>query len=197
MKKLEQAFYCRDDVVAIAKQLLGKVIWSRIGGQLTAGRIVETEAYAGIVDRASHAFGDRRTERTEVMYGPAGRSYIYLCYGIHQLFNVVTNEAGIPHAVLIRALEPVSGIELMAKRRAMGANDLRLTSGPGKLSVAMGWNKAQNNISLQGKVIWIEDQVEIKGTEIGIGPRIGVGYAGEDTERPWRFWVKGNSFVSV
>lgn len=144
MKKLDQDFYLptgpcgRKGVLQVAEDLLGKVMVTCWEGVETSGRIVELEAYLGVNDKASHAFGGRRTERNETMYARGGVAYIYLCYGIHHLVNVVTNEAGTPHAILIRALEPLSGIPAMLKRTGKRAGDLSLTRGPGNLSKAMG-----------------------------------------------------------
>jgi DNA-3-methyladenine glycosylase len=183
-KKLPRAFYLREDVVAVARELLGKKLVSTIGGVRTAGIITETEAYAGPLDKASHAHGGRRTARNEVMYARGGTSYIYLCYGIHHLFNVVTNAADTPHAVLIRAIHPTEGLELMKQRR--GGTRLT-TGGPGTLTQALGIRTTHNGTDLLGATIYIEDgPAPLPGIIIS-GPRIGVDYAGEDALLPYRF----------
>ncbi|HUP12876.1 MAG TPA: DNA-3-methyladenine glycosylase, partial [Niastella sp.] len=138
MKKLDPGFYDRADVVKIAKELIGKVLVTKLDGIITSGRIVETEAYAGAIDRASHAFGNRRTNRTEVMFQAGGMAYVYLCYGIHHLFNVVTNKEDVPHAVLIRAIDPIHGINTMLARTGKKVADYTLTKGPGNVSKALG-----------------------------------------------------------
>jgi DNA-3-methyladenine glycosylase len=197
MKKLPISFYQRDDVLQIAKELLGKIVLTNWNGVATSGRIVECEAYNGVIDRASHAFGGRRTDRNEVMYEKAGTAYVYLCYGIHHLFNVVTNEKDIPHAILIRALEPIKGIEKMLKRRKKKKIDHTLTKGPGSLSQALGILTKHNGSSLQSKQLFIADDgfVPDKKT-VGVSPRIGVEYSGEAANYPYRFYIKGNPFVS-
>lgn len=194
---LPESFYTRKDVVKIAKELLGKVLVTSFDGMLTSGIIVETEAYAGIGDKASHASGGRRTNRTETMYAQGGTAYVYLCYGIHHLFNVVTNVADIPHAVLIRGLEPLEGIDTMLARRGKEKPEPSLTAGPGALSVAMGIFTTHSGHSLQGPGIWIEDRgIKITAKDIVSGTRVGVAYAQEDALLPYRFSVKGNKYVS-
>ncbi len=191
MTKLNYDFYQREDVVLIAKELLGKVICSNIDGFFTSAIITETEAYAGINDRASHAFGNRRTARTETMYKAGGISYIYLCYGIHHLFNVVTNKAENPHAVLIRAVHPLEGTIFMEKRRKMSASKKSFSQGPGSSSKALGFNIKYDAVDLTENLIWIEDRnIKIRSEEIIITPRIGVDYAGEDAKLPYRFLFK-------
>lgn len=186
--KLARDFYLRDDVVEISGDLLGKVLCTLIEGDVTKVIITETEAYAGVSDRASHAFGNRRTKRTEPLFGQGGRSYVYLCYGIHSLFNVVTNEPGIPHAILIRAAVPLSGVECMLERRGKNKIDKSLLAGPGSVARALGITTQHTGISLVGRQIWIEDQgIEIDRESILVGPRIGIDYAGEDALRPYRF----------
>jgi DNA-3-methyladenine glycosylase len=156
MKKLPLEFYLRDDVVQIATELLGKVLVTQWEGQLTSGRIVETEAYAGQIDKASHAYKGK-TKRTEVMFGEGGVSYIYLCYGIHQMFNIVTNVNGTPHAILIRAVEPMDGIALMLERTGKKVLDHSLTRGPGNVGKAFGFHTSQCGLSLQGENLYIAD----------------------------------------
>ena len=186
--KLVAEFFLRDNVVEISRDLLGKVLCTRIDGQLTQAIITETEAYAGIADRASHAYGDRRTKRTEPMYRSGGIAYVYLCYGIHHLFNVVTNVAGTPHAVLIRAGEPLVGIDTMLMRRNKTHLDRNLLAGPGSTAQALGITVVLTGISLLGSKIWIEDQqIAVPDSKVSVGPRIGVDYAAEDTLRPYRF----------
>ena len=191
-EKLDRSFYLRSDVVEIAKDLLGKSLISNVDGKLTVGTIVETEAYCGRNDKACHAFG-KRTPRTEVMYGVGGHAYVYLCYGIHHLFNVVTNEEGLADAVLIRALEPLYGIEEMKSRRALDSIS-RLSSGPGTLSESLGIKSAMTGIDLLGDTIWITNGMN--NIEIEEDVRIGVDYAGEDALKPWRFFIRGNAYVS-
>lgn len=196
MAKLSNAFYERADVVKIAQELLGKLLVTEIGGLRTSGRIVETEAYAGKTDRASHAWNDRRTRRTETIYSHGGVAYVYLCYGIHHLFNVVTNQREVPHAVLVRGLEPVDGIDTMLWRCGKQKLDATLTAGPGSLSRALGITTALTGESLSGDVLWIEDAPRIPKTQIVAGTRVGVAYALDDAYLPYRFSVKGNKWVS-
>jgi DNA-3-methyladenine glycosylase len=195
--KLPASFYDRPRVVTIARALLGKVLVTEFGGRRTSGRIVEVEAYNGIVDRASHAWSGRRTKRTEVMFGSGGTAYVYLIYGIHQLFNVVTNRKDVPHAVLIRALDPLEGIPVMLQRTGKERLDHTLTRGPGNLSKALGLRTTDTGTSLLGDTIWIaDDGWRAKRGQIVAGPRIGVDYAGEDAALPYRLFIKGNPFVS-
>lgn len=197
MEQLPLDFYTRNDVLQIARELMGKLLVTNIDGKTTSGRIVEVEAYNGIADKASHAFGDRRTNRTEIMYAEGGVTYVYLCYGIHHLFNVVTNKKDIPHAILIRALEPVTGIETMLSRTKKKKLDFSLTRGPGNLSKALGISTLQNGFRLTEKTIYIaDDGLAVARKEIVSSPRIGVDYAGEDALLPYRFYKKANPFVS-
>ena len=197
IKKLDYSFYERTDVVKIARDLLGKLLITAFDEGICSGRIVETEAYRGVVDRASHAYGGRRTRRTEVMFGEAGTAYVYLCYGIHHLFNVVTNKRDMPHAILIRALEPVQGIPLMLQRTGKARADHTLTRGPGNLSRALGLLTHHTGSSLSGEQIFIgDDGYRVPRGGIGVSPRIGVDYAGADARLPYRFFVKGNPYVS-
>jgi len=186
--KLGPDFYLREDVTLIARELLGKVIFTRFDGLLTAGIISETEAYAGITDKASHAYNNRRTKRTEVMFQQGGKAYVYLCYGIHHLFNFVTNQKNIPHAILLRGFIPFSGIETMELRRGVKKKLKGFTDGPGKVSKALGINVAHSGLDLTGDKIWVEDRnFHVSKDEITIGPRIGVDYAGTDAQRPYRY----------
>lgn len=190
MSKLEKDFYLRSDVVKISRELLGKYLFTRINGKTTAAIITETEAYAGVTDKASHAYNNRRTRRTEVMFGEGGMAYVYLCYGIHHLFNIVTNKKNVPHAVLIRAVKPIEGIDVILKRRGHSHLHPRISAGPGTVSQAMGIHTSQSGTSLTGNKIWLEDKgIIIKSKDILITPRIGVDYAGEDAKLPYRFLV--------
>jgi len=189
--KLAPDFYLCDDVVKISRELLGKVLCTNIDGARTEAVITETEAYAGITDKASHAYGDRRTKRTEPMYGPGGTAYVYLCYGIHHLFNVVTNVEGVPHAVLVRAGKPVKGIDEMLLRRNRQKFDKTLMGGPGTIAQALGIKTGMTGTSLRGRQIWIEDRgMSVPDEDVAIGPRVGVDYAEEDAARPYRFVVE-------
>lgn len=196
MEKLPLSFYLRDDVVAISRDLLGKVLVTSWNGELTSGRIVETEAYAGEIDRASHA-SKGRTKRTEVMYGEGGRAYVYLCYGIHQMFNIVANREGTPHAILIRAVEPMEGIDVMLRRTGKKVADETLTRGPGNVGKAFGFHTTQCGLSLLSDELYIaDDGFRPRRGAIGISPRIGVDYAGEHAAWDYRFYLRGNKYVS-
>lgn len=195
--KLPLSYYSNQDVLFLAKDLLGKVLFTEIDGETTAGIIVETEAYFGVKDKASHAYGGRRTDRTETLYSHGGVSYVYLCYGIHHLFNVVTSVEDEPHAVLIRAVEPLIGKEIMEARRNMPASKPSISAGPGSAAKALGIDRSFNRKKLTENEIWIEDHsISYPPDEIIAGPRIGVAYAEEDALLPWRFFVKGNKYVS-
>ncbi len=195
--KLPQSFYVRNDVVQVAKELLGKILVTHFENKITAGRIVETEAYNGPYDQASHAYNNRRTKRTEVMSAYGGVAYVYLCYGIHQMFNVVTNEKDVPNAVLIRAVEPIIGMDIMLERSAKNIHGYDLTKGPGNVAKSFGLHTSHAGISLLSDEIFIaSDNYEIEQNEIMATERIGVGYAQEDALLPYRFIVKGNPYVS-
>ncbi len=197
MEKLPVAFYQRENVLMIAQELLGKLLVTRWNGKLTSGRIVETEAYNGAVDKASHAFGERRTKRTEVMFGPGGFAYVYLCYGIHHLFNVVTNRQGIPHAVLIRGIEPVAGMEYMLERMNKLKPDYTVGKGPGNVSRALGIHTIHTGHSLLGDELYVaDDGMLVEPSHIIASKRIGVDYAAEDAQLPYRFYIKGSAYVS-
>lgn len=197
MPKLHYSFYQQEDVTSLAVQLLGKQLFTLIDGKLTGGTIVETEAYNGILDKASHAYNGRYTPRTKTMYEPGGISYVYLCYGIHHLFNVVTNTKNNPHAVLIRGLEPTYGISTMLERRNMQSIAPRITAGPGALAKALGIDKNLNAKDLLGDEIWIEDSgLHFTPDQIIAAPRVGVDYAEDHALLPWRFYIKGNKYVS-
>jgi DNA-3-methyladenine glycosylase len=194
---LKRSFYTRQDVVLIARELLGKVLVSRFKGITTSGIIYETEAYNGVTDSASHAFGGRRTPRTEIMYRDGGTAYVYLCYGVHSLFNVVTNKTGIPHAVLVRAVEPLEGIEDMLKRAGKSKLTTNIGDGPGKVASLLGIHYSHTGHDLAALPgidstdrIWLEDRgIVIESDSIETGPRIGVEYAGRDAGLPYRFRV--------
>ena len=195
---LPVAFYRRADVIQISRDLLGQYLFTRIGGQVvTGGRIVETEAYAGVTDRASHAYGHRYTRRTAVMYAAGGVAYVYLCYGLHALFNIITGVAGMPHAVLIRALEPTHGIAVMLQRRHKSGVSRMLTAGPGALSQALGISVRHSGQNLQGNQIWLEQGAGFRPQQIRVSPRVGVDYAGVDAKRPWRFRVRASAWTSL
>lgn len=195
-KKLSPTFYRGDDTLDIARQLLGKliVVPDETGRRISA-MIVETEAYLGPADRAAHCHGGRRTARNEVMYAAGGVAYVFFVYGMYHQFNVVTGPRDHPHAILIRGVEPIEGIEVMRERRAP-MKDRNLTSGPGKLCIAMGIDRSFNGEDLGGHKVWIEDYRIFSDAEVATGKRIGIDYAGEDAANPWRFWIQGNEFVS-
>lgn len=184
-------------MLQIAAGLMGKILVTNWEGIITSGRIVECEAYNGIIDKASHAAGGRRTARNEVMYAEGGIAYVYLCYGIHHLFNVVTNEKDIPHAILIRAVEPITGIEEMLKRTGKPKADHTLTRGPGNVSKALGIRTTHSRYPLLSKELYIaDDGFRFGKNQIATSARIGVDYAGTDALLPYRFYIKGNPFVS-
>lgn len=191
-EKPDRSFYECDNVVQVARDLIGMLLVSNEDGVLTAGRIVETEAYCGRGDKACHA-NNKRTPRTETMYGDGGKAYIYLCYGIHHLFNVVTNVKDKADAVLIRALEPVLGLEEMKMRRKVNA---KLASGPGTLTQALGIKTSMDGIDLRGELIWIAKNPFKEKIKIQVDRRVGVDYAGDDALKPWRFLLKDSTFVS-
>jgi DNA-3-methyladenine glycosylase len=192
MKKLNKAYYLQEDVVVIACNLLGKKLCTNINGVYTAGIITETEAYAGANDKASHAYNNKRTPRNEVMYHRGGKGYVYLCYGLHHLFNVVTNVQDVPHAVLIRAIKPVDGIEHILKRRKHKTLAKNTSGGPGTVSQALGISTKLNGVDLTKNIIWVEDAgITFTKKQITTTARVGVNYAGEDAKLPYRFLVKG------
>lgn len=197
MGKLSASFFTRPDTLTIAKELLGMFLVTDFQGGRTVGKIVETEAYLGVNDRACHAWNGRRTARTEVMYQSGGVAYVYLIYGIHHLFNVVTHQVDRPHAVLIRGIEPVSGLEAMLERRKLCKVKPSLAAGPGVLSKALGIHRMHTGMSLQGEQIWIEDrQSGYDASEIVASPRVGVDYAGDDALLPYRFRVAASRWTS-
>jgi DNA-3-methyladenine glycosylase len=195
--RLNADFYSRDNVVLIAKELLGKILVTCFENKLTAARIAETEAYNGVVDKASHAYKGRRTNRTEIMYRQGGAAYVYLCYGIHHLFNVVTNAQETPHAILIRAAEPVYGIDIMLTRTQKSKFDYTLTKGPGNVSRALGISTKHTGIDLlSNEMFIIDDGLKPEEKNIVVSPRIGVDYAEGDALLPYRFYIRDNPFVS-
>lgn len=194
--KLPESFYQRRDVVKVARDLLGKGLFTKVNGMVTGGIIVETEAYSW-KERGSHAYNARKTDRTAIMFEKGGHAYVYLCYGVHYLFNVVTNIADVADAVLVRAVEPLVGIDEMSMRRGALQNRIHLTSGPGKLTKALGIDRKFNGKSLLDGEVWLEDLgKKISARNIEASPRIGIDYAGEDAKLPWRFTVKGNPWIS-
>jgi DNA-3-methyladenine glycosylase len=196
MNKLPLSFYLRNDVVTIARELLGKVLVTSFGGDITSGRIVETEAYAGELDRASHA-SKGLTDRTAVMFGEGGKAYVYLCYGIHQMFNIVTSAEGEPHAILIRAVDPIEGKHVMLRRTGKTKWDYSITSGPGRVGKAFGFHTAQCGLSLQSDELYItDDGFTLPEEGIVDSPRIGVDYAGEHAAWHYRFYIRDNPYVS-
>jgi DNA-3-methyladenine glycosylase len=194
--KLPREFYTRSNVLTVARELLGKLlVVPAKDGRRVSGMVVEAEAYRGPQDRAAHSYGGRRTKRSETMYGIGGTAYVFFVYGMYYQFNVVTNAAETPHAVLIRALEPVEGIDLMRKRRH-DQIDHNLTNGPGKLCIALGIDRKLDHADLLGNKVWLESSEIIPAQKTASGPRIGIDYAEEWVNKPWRFWIKDNPFVS-
>lgn len=194
--KLSREFYTRPDVLKVARDLLGKLlVVPMTNRKRVSGMIVEVEAYRGPEDRASHAYGGRRTKRTETMYQLGGLAYVYFVYGMYYQFNVVSNVEDTPHAILVRALEPVEGIEFMRKRRHTHP-DHNLTNGPGKLCIAMGIDRRLDRADLLGDRVWLEEYQMVPSARIARGPRIGIDYAKEWVDKPWRFWIRDNSYVS-
>jgi DNA-3-methyladenine glycosylase len=195
MRILLLSYYLNSDVVYLAKDLLGKYLVTQFDGKLTSGMIVETEAYEGITDRASHAYGNRRTARTEIMYNIGGTAYIYLCYGVHSLFNIVTNEEGNPHAILIRGIIPSEGIDIMLQRTGKPSLTKKFGIGPGNVSKALGIHYSRTGLDLTKKPlkkndngIWLEDRgFTVEPEKVIVTTRIGVQYSGEDATRPYRF----------
>lgn len=194
--KIELSWYLNDNVLEVAKGLLGKVLCTRIDGKVTKGKIVETEAYSGNNDKACHANNQNKTKRNRVMFEAGGHAYVYLCYGIHHLFNVVTNKEGSADAVLIRAVEPIEGVEIMLKRRKMRSVDKKLTAGPALLSQALGILTDHYGTNLKSEIIWVEEGENVCEDKIVSTTRIGVDYAEEDALKLWRFYIKENAWVS-
>lgn len=194
--KLREEFYQGKNVVKIARNLLGKALFTRSTGVITGGMIVETEAYSW-KEKGCHAYGAKKTNRNAIMFEKGGYAYVYLCYGMHYLFNVVTNVKDTADAVLIRAIEPIEGIDEMKLRRGEKISKHHLTSGPGKLTRALGIDRSFNGKFLLDGEVWIEDVgKKISNKDIEATPRIGIDYAGDDASLPWRFTIKGNPWVS-
>jgi DNA-3-methyladenine glycosylase len=194
--KLTESFYRRKNVVTIARELLGKGLFTCIDNVITGGIVVETEAYSW-KERGCHAFGGKKTNRNAVMFEGGGVVYVYVCYGMHHLVNIVTNRENVAEAVLIRAIEPVEGLSTMFRRRPLIKKEYHLTSGPGKLTRALGIDRNWNGKSLLNSEIWIEDlKFKISRPQITCGPRIGIDYAGDDAKLPWRFCLKDNLWLS-
>ncbi len=197
-RKLNYDFYRSGDALELSRLLLGqRLVVPTPDGERVSGLIVETEAYMGPKDKASHAYGGRRTARTETMYGAGGTAYVFFIYGMYYQFNVVVNQTDIPHVVLIRALQPEDGKERMRQRRGTDKPERQLTNGPGKLCQALGIEMTYNKDDLTGDRIWIEEtDMKLRRREIVTGPRIGIDYAAEYAQKPWRFWIKDNLYVS-
>jgi len=196
--KLKPGFYLREDVLEITHELIGKFLVTNMEGTVTSGMIVEAEAYNGSIDKASHAYKDRRTKRTEVMYAEGGVAYVYLCYGIHHLFNIVTNKKDIPHAILIRAVIPKDGVNKILERRNQDKVTKKISNGPGTVSSALGIKTVHSGVSLSGNIVWIEDRgITFKKKDIITSPRIGVDYAGKDALLPYRFRLNENSITDL
>ncbi len=198
MQKLRDEFYNRADVVQVAQELLGKILVSCADGIMTSGRIVETEAYKGFTDGASHAYEGRRTARNEAMYAKAGTLYVYICYGMHQMVNVVTNGLNQPDAVLIRAVEPLNGMAFMQERTGKTSGNTTITRGPGNVAKALGINKSHGGLPLSGSTIYLaDDGFVLSENQLAVSRRIGIDGAGaEAIALPWRFYVRGNANVS-
>ena len=186
-------------MIEIARDLLGKILVSTVDGKLTSGRIVETEAYVALVDKASHSFNGKRSAKNEHMYSAPGTAYVYICYGMHQMMNVVTNKTGIPDAVLIRAVEPLEGIDIMLERTRKKSPDFTLTKGPGNVGKALGIHKSHSGLMLLDELITIyaDTRFTLSENEVGVSARIGVDSAGQDALLPYRFYIKGNRYVSA
>lgn len=195
--KLTPDFYQGENTLQIAAALLGKYLYTNIDNKLTGGMIVETEAYLGPEDRGSHSWNNKRTPRNEMMFAAGGVAYMYICYGMHNMLNFVTGAEGSSHAVLIRALEPTRGIEIMRERRGIFNSDKRLCAGPGALCMALGLTKAHNGTSLLGDQIWVRDEgLVLTDEEITRTARVGMNFGGPFKEIPWRFYITGSKFVS-
>jgi DNA-3-methyladenine glycosylase len=184
------------ELFSFSRRLLGCKLNSMVEGKLTSGIIVETEAYNGVHDAACHAHLGRHTKRTEVMYDLGGRAYVYPCYGIHALFNIVLGPVGQADVILIRALEPMDGIDVMTERRGKEIQKGRLCKGPGALTKALGIKTSHNKISVNSNLLWIEKGTTVEPSQILIGPRIGIG-VGKDEMLPYRYWVKDSKYVSA
>ena len=198
MQLLPIKYFESTQVLQIAEELLGTIIVTHINNEVTSGIIVETEAYAGVTDKASHAYKGRRTPRNETMYARGGTVYVYICYGIHDMLNIVTNKENTPDAILIRAIEPIEGMEIMQQRTGKFFTDTTITRGPGNVAKALGISKLQDGINLQNGAIKIyrNNTVQHFASLTGKGNRIGMETAGEAAKLPYRFFVKDNKYVS-
>ncbi|NLJ96497.1 MAG: DNA-3-methyladenine glycosylase [Clostridiales bacterium] len=202
MNKLNREFYNRDSII-VAKDLLGKLLVHKINGHEIITKIVETEAYMGVIDKAAHSYGGRRTPRVEVMYGGPGFAYVYLIYGMYNCFNIVTNEEAVPQAVLIRGVEPIEGIDIMTQNRynkpydLLSKNQVRgISNGPGKLCKALAIDRSLNGLDMCGNKLYVLEGVD-EGFDIVAAKRIGIDYAEEAKDYLWRFYIKDNNYVSV
>ncbi|MBS4169164.1 DNA-3-methyladenine glycosylase [Parachlamydia sp. AcF125] len=190
-------YFQQEDVLKLGQDLLGKYLMTHMDGLLTGGQIVEVEVYRGPEDRASHAWNNRRTKRNAVMYEEGGACYVYWCYGIHALFNIVAHKKEVPHAILIRAIQPEIGVETMLERRKSSRLSRATAGGPGALTQALGITVKHNGLLLTGPFIWVEDRgVTVPLKEIVCSPRVGIDYAGEDALLPWRYRIKDNLWTS-
>ncbi len=194
LNKIPESFYLQEDVIQVARSLIGMRLFTKTDGKLTGGIIAETEAYAGVHDKASHAYGGRKTARTEVMFRQGGIAYVYFSYGMHHLFNVVTATAGIPDAVLIRGIIPTDGTDLILKRRKQQNLSAVLVNGPAKLCQALGISLEQNTISLQSDILWIAQGINVLPSQIKSAQRVGVDYAGNDARLPYRFILQDERY---
>jgi DNA-3-methyladenine glycosylase len=201
--KIPLSYFQQNNVLALSKLLIGKYLLTCLGPEnvVTGGMIIETEAYLGAEDKACHAYRNRRTKRTQTMFSDGGKAYVYLCYGLHHLFNIVVNRKDIPQAILIRAIRPEIGIETILQRRNKIKVSQTLTNGPGSVCQALGIKREHDGFFLDGNHIWLEDRgIFIPDEEILQSPRIGVDYAEEDALKPWRFYIKNpekNKFCNV
>ncbi|MBC8172384.1 MAG: DNA-3-methyladenine glycosylase [Chitinophagales bacterium] len=196
MVKLKKEFYTRADTVKIGKELLGKVLCSRFQNEITKGIICETEAYCGPTDRGAHSYNGRFTDRTKIMYEEGGVAYVYICYGIHHLFNIITHDKNEPHAILIRAIEPVEGFETILKRTSRKIMDHTIAAGPGLVSQCLGFKKEHTGISLLSDAIWVEDAKPLPEKNIVKSARVGMNFEGEYKMIPWRFRIKDSVYTS-
>ncbi|HTK37695.1 MAG TPA: DNA-3-methyladenine glycosylase [Pyrinomonadaceae bacterium] len=195
--KLPLSFYLRENTIEVSRDLLGKLlVVPGKNGDRVSGMIVETEAYLGEIDKGAHSYGGRRTARNDITYAEGGHVYVFFVYGMYYQLNFVTGAVGHPHVCLIRAVEPIEGVDIMRERRTKKMPDKNLTSGPGKLCIAFDIDRSLNGEHLLGDRIWVEDYKNFKSGEIVSGKRVGIDYAEEFAEMPWRFWVKGNPYVS-
>lgn len=194
--KLPLSYYLNSDVVYLAKDLIGKILFTCINNTLTAGIITETEAYAGTTDKACHAYGNKYTKRTQIMYEKGGVGYVYLCYGLHYLFNIITNQKGIPDAVLIRGIFPIYGLDDMLKRAGKAKFTDKDGLGPGKVSKLLGINMSHNGIALNSQTVWVcNSQLNREKLQIQVGKRIGIAYAEEDALLPYRFTIQNYKYL--